>query len=188
MPLLDHKTTKQHPRSPQGAYFSPNISWSSPSLGSVHVRDRGCMLVGVWRSSWMNSRCIHITAIFYPLSFSPTLLSTRTLPQHLNISGRLSFSAFFHVEWTERSENLGSFLKAFLSHIQQPHWFVPGYFCPCELGETVSQKLMKSPERSCSKLGYIHPDCLGHSPKWRREFTQHTRTTLRHKNSDVTFH
>lgn len=71
MLLLDHKTSKQQPHFPQGAYFPANILWSRLSPGSVHVWNivNACACVCT-----LDIKCARIITLIYTILFFPSTL------------------------------------------------------------------------------------------------------------------
>lgn len=64
--LLDHKTSKQQPHFPQGAYFPANILWSRLSPGSVHVWNtvNACAC-----ACTLDIKCTRIITLIYTILF-----------------------------------------------------------------------------------------------------------------------
>lgn len=176
VPLLDH--IPNLPRVPT----PPNISWSSLSLGSVHVWDRGCMLVGVGRNFWINSRCI----ISQPFSTCSAFLQhCSPLPLCLKISAVFLFLLSFTLNrqagksgLIPETSSLTGLAQGISYHVNWERGDSDGI---TEVDEISREVLFQTGIN-------IHPDRLDHSPKWMWEFTQHTLTTLRHKNSNVSSH
>lgn len=60
--------------------------------------------------------------------------------------------------------------KLFVSHVQQPHLFGPGYFCPCEVGGRRDSFGITKVDEISREVWFqtginLHPECWDHSSK-----------------------